>query len=498
MKKFILLMLTAALVALPVLSCAADDEDTGRQPGDDPWILPEDGNGPVETAAPGEEYEYVLTFPDLPDVNFGGYEFRILNVAQANIPWLMTTILVEEETGEALNDAIFRRNRRMEERFGFELAERTFTGPGQVRDSARRSVQAGSDDFDLAMLNSDHALAMAQDGLLEMIDRIPYVDLSRPWWDQDMNRDFSIGHRLFFTSGDFSFNQYSATIPIFFNKLLHSDLGLECPYALVREGRWTIDRFGEQARHGVRDLNADGVLDRHDQWGFMAFSQNYTAPFLNGAGTRFIIKDADDFPVLNINSEGFIFRFLAIFDVLQGGEWLFDGNLHGVLRPEDMFLNNQALFWSPQMNWAPILRGMDADFGILPIPKLNEQQEYHISGTGPPHVMSIPVTTDDLERTGIILEALNAESRLTTLHVYLDTMLVNQVLNRDEDSGEMLDIIFANRVYETGRFFWNSTVHEPFNQAMAQQNRDIASIIEAREAAANAAIEAAIAAFVDN
>ena len=495
MKKFILLMLAVALVALPVLSCATDD---GADPTD-PVVLGDPGYEPGRAAEPGEDVTGVpaeLTFPDLPDVNFGGYDFRILN--SVGLGWILIQLVAEEETGEALNDAIFRRNRRMEERFGFNLVQTDFTGPGPVRDSARRSIQAASDDFDMAMMQPYHGLSLAQDGLLEMIDTVPHIDLSAPWWDQDMNRDYSIGHRLFFTSGDFSFNQYSVTVTAFFNKQLHEDLGLDCPYTLVHEGRWTLERFAEQGRAGNRDLNGDGVMDATDQWGLVSNPQAYTIGFPNGVGARFVTKDEHDLPVLNVNTQGFIDRFNIIFDMLMEG-WHMDGHrAHTRGEPMNLFRDGRALFWIDLMNWASILRAVDDDFGILPLPKLNEQQPYHIHGTGIPHVMTVPITTADLDRTGIILEALNAESRLTTREVYFDTVLVNQIMNRDEESAEMLDIIFANRVYEIGRQFWNDQIQQPILQAFTNMNRDIASIIERNEPAALAAMQRTVDAFLGN
>ena len=499
MKKLILLMLILALAAAPVLSCAADENGASQNiPG-----TAEPGNeAPARETPeepPEEEPDDTLRFPDLPDVDFGGYVFRILNTMDGALAHNLTKLLADEETGEALNDAIFRRNRRMEEQFGFSLTEIGTTHPNQVRDRARTSVQAGSDDFDLAMTTPDLALGLAQLGFLEMIDRIPHIDLSAPWWDQDMIRDFSIGRRVFFTTSDFSFNHYSVTIPVLFNKQLHAGLGLDCPYTLVREGRWTLDTFGQQARAALRDLNSDGIFDRHDQWGLLSFNYIYTVSMLNGIGARFVAKDADDFPMLNTNTEGFISRFHTLFDVLQTEGWLFGGTRGAMgLQHMEMFMNNQSLFWIELINTATFLRAMDNDFGILPTPKLNEQQEAFISGTGFPHLKCIPITTADLERTGIILEALSAESRLTTLTVYYDTMLVNQVMNRDEESAEMLDIIFGNRVYEPGRFMWNAQIAGPIFNAMANRNRDIVSIIERYEAAAIATIERAIDAFIEN
>ena len=488
-KKFILLILVTSLILTPLLSCASDSNNNQNTVREDTENAEDN-----QLTEPEEIAEEHIT-PDLPDIDFDGYEFRILNTRNGEIPWLLTTLIVDEESGEALNDAIFRRNRIAEEKYGFNLVQIDASGPDDVLSRARRSIQSGSDDFDLAMTTPDSALSLAQISLLESIDNIPYIDLSKPYWDQDMNRDFSIGNRVFFTSGDFSFNQYSATTSILFNKKMHADLGLEDPYRFVREGKWTIEKFGEMAKHSLIDLNGDGAIDQHDQWGYMSFSHVYTLAIMCGLGAKYIQKDDNDIPYLSMNTEEFVNRFHAAFDVLNEG-WLFDGNQWGIGRPEDMFLESRALFWTELMNWANILRSMEHDFGILPMPKLNEQQEHYIATTGRPHVMCIPITTSNLERTGIILEALCAESRKSTKSAYYDTMLKSIVIGRDDESGEMLDIIFENKVYEIGRLFWESNIAGPIASAMANGNRDIVSIIERNEVRAATAIEKAVEAFL--
>ena len=486
MKKFILLSL---LIAAFVFSCA--ETETG---GNDPTnnnITPE----AEENGGDGGTFDdNALSFPDLPDIDFEGYNFRVINtVGQGH---LLSTLFVEEETGSPLDDAIFRRNRRMENRFGFNLVHIDVSSPETARDRARTIIQSGSDEFDLAMMEPEQAISLAQNGMLEMIDDIPYIDLSQPWWDQDMNKDFSIGNMVLFTVGDFSFNQYSVTMGILFNKELHTALQLEDPYQLVRDGVWTMEAFARLARMGQLDLNGDSVFDQYDQWGFVAPYHVYTPAFIVGMGETHIVKDEADLPVLNINSQGFIERYYVLFDIMNEG-WLFDPWLTGIGEPEDMFLNNQTLFWSDLLNWAIKLRAMDNDFGILPMPKLNETQPDYISEGAYPHVMTVPVTTAELDRTGIILEALNAESRLTTLDVYLDTMLVNQVLGRDEESGEMLGIIFSNRFYDMGKLFWRDHTTAPIAGAMSRGNRDIVSLVERMQERAESAIERTIASFLE-
>ena len=63
----------------------------------------------------------------------------------------------------------------------------------------------------------------------------------------------------------------------------------------------------------------------------------------------------------------------------------------------------------------------------------------------------IPVTaqTDNIAHTGLILEALSADSYYNVIPKYLDTV-VTQKLSRDEDSLEMLHYIMDGRVYDFG------------------------------------------------
>jgi hypothetical protein len=57
----------------------------------------------------------------------------------------------------------------------------------------------------------------------------------------------------------------------------------------------------------------------------------------------------------------------------------------------------------------------------------------------------IPVTNTNLEKTGQILELMNAESHYTLVPAYYDKSL-NGKFTRDEESSEMFDINFANKV----------------------------------------------------
>jgi hypothetical protein len=118
---------------------------------------------------------------------------------------------------------------------------------------------------------------------------------------------------------------------------------------------------------------------------------------------------------------------------------------------DNMFQNDQALFmWIRMVNIVP-LRSMPTDFGVLPIPKRDTAQNYYScdvnswTGLG----ITVPVTAAEMDNMGIFLEAYAAESHRRVKPAYYDVLLSGKVA-RDEESLDMLDIIFGNRTYDIG------------------------------------------------
>ena len=93
-------------------------------------------------------------------------------------------------------------------------------------------------------------------------------------------------------------------------------------------------------------------------------------------------------------------------------------------------------------------RMSETDFGVLPFPKYDESQDEYITlAAESGYVVGVPLTNTDPERAGIILEALAAESTSTVKTAAYDVCLNGKYI-RDEESSEMLDIIFGNKIYD--------------------------------------------------
>jgi len=96
---------------------------------------------------------------------------------------------------------------------------------------------------------------------------------------------------------------------------------------------------------------------------------------------------------------------------------------------------------------------MSTDFGIAPVPKYDESQENYsnvVWQVG--SFLCVPKTTNDVERTGAIIEAMAAKSREILRPAYYEVALSYKYL-RDKESIEMLDIIIDNRTYELEKAF---------------------------------------------
>ena len=492
MKRFCALVLILSAVTLFVFACGGNDGPT-RPPDYIPGYL-----GPL--AEYGEKQPPERLFANVPDRDFEGHEFVILaNSAEWNPHWYSRDICAEELTGEAINDAVYHRNRAVEERFNIII--RGEFSANQSND-ARTSIMAGDNAYDMFTIAlQTHTAPLAQEGLLLDLRNVPYVDLVKPWWDQRANEQLSIGNRLFFTISDLLIIDKDALFIFLFNKDVQREHGLDDPYQLVRDGRWTVDTMWDMARSVSADLNGDGIMDRNDRFGLLMAGHTIHGNVV-GSGHFIITKDSSDMPILNISHPMMLESFDKWIEIMS--DTLNTGVTQDLHNSADiwldelvMFSEGRGLFLYTGMNRVTLARAMDFNFGILPNPKLNEAQTdfYNHVHAWCTTAIAIPITSD-LERTGIILEALTAESFYTLRPAYYDISLVNQLL-RDEESEEMLDLIFATRAFDLGHVFNWGGAFDMFFDLGLNKNPNFVSAYERILARIERDMQATIDLFMD-
>jgi len=434
--------LTALLLALGMIAASC-----GPAPDGKPEAKQAEGEQ-AETAAATTELS-----PDLPERDFGGATIHFLVRGGDNYEWDAIDIYAEEETGDAVNDAIYRRNRVVEAKYNVSIAE-TPVSVNSGNTTVSRVVKSGDASYHAVVANVIESFAMAANNLLIDLHRIPGVSLSGPWWDIALNSDMSILDRQFYAACSTNIMAYEATWIAMFNKKMLIDKG-DSPkniYDMVKSGTWTLPRYIELTKQYIADLDGDGKMTDKDQYGTSGQGDLGTG-FYIGAGMRYIEKDKDN----RLALRGFDERAASILElVAEICKTEVGFNSHGPMNksgyPEygrTLLAENRSLFFTETLLCVRALRDMADDFGVVPMPKYDESQSKYISMVHhwAASLTSVHAACPDTDMTGTILEEMAYQSNKSVLPVYFDIAINGKYL-RDEESIEMIDYIMENRVVE--------------------------------------------------
>ena len=120
---------------------------------------------------------------------------------------------------------------------------------------------------------------------------------------------------------------------------------------------------------------------------------------------------------------------------------------------------------------------MDCEFGILPFPKYDENQNTYISTMDPGFMTltCIPVSNSSLEETGIFLEYYAWLGHSMIMPAFYDILLTGKIV-RDEESVQMLDLIFDSLIQDMGGTFNLGGFHRELLMVCDRYTLDIASL----------------------
>lgn len=365
--------------------------------------------------------------------DFDDYVFRFLN---GNTSYEHNALVIEEETADVIDNAFYLRNMRVGERFNISFAE-TITKSPQADYTA--SVIAGDQSFDIATLRMEWAFPVVVENQATNWAQIPNIDLTQDYWVQNSLQAFSLMHNVYFAVSAFDITHYDSVRTFAFNKRLIDQYQLESPYELVKAGKWTLDKYMEQGMTVANDVDGDGKWTDADMYSTDGNSNVYVNTLMAGIGSILSIrKDADDMPYFNLEEEYYIDRMEKVSAMMKERQ-------NGLVL-QGSFAGGHALFYNNLICTLSGLREMEDEFGIIPAPKYNEEQAEYINLGGSPFFMVVPVFSDDLDRTGAVMEGLAYDSVDLIDVAYYDRLLKGKT-SRDEESSAMLDLIFSTLEY---------------------------------------------------
>lgn len=385
-----------------------------------------------------------------------------------------------------VNDAIYNRNLALEDSLGVTVKSVDFnTYTDAQAQKIFEIISSGDHSFDVAAIHSTSACAsllMTHSAL--SFDYLEYCDLSKPWWIQNFNEQCSILDEDFFGISSACYSYYDSAACILFNKDIAEERNLPNLYDLVRKGEWTVDKMIELTKNFSEDLNGDGVYDENDRLAVVSDDHAYLNYWYGAFRQSTVEKGENDAPTVVAGSA----RMATVIDKLNN---LFNSGKRGYIYPmgyrtkgdtrmTDAFAEGKILFYIGSASTATGLRDFDINFGIIPLPKLDKNQENYGSWVDPWHLtFCVPSDCVDPEKTSIILEAMSYYS----YHMIYPALVEQQLFGsgtRDIESLEMLEkYIFPNIFFDFGYIYdgWGMGYSSLIRTLIPNKSSDIASYI---------------------
>ncbi|MBQ8577290.1 MAG: hypothetical protein IJ449_04900 [Clostridia bacterium] len=483
---FLCFLLTALLCA----SCA-DETDSGAVTTDTVST-----STVTETVVDDDR----LPAPEILDMN--GAVLTILNSTAESFNWATTTILVDEPIGEILNDALFDREQRVEELYNCSIEEIPEEN-ANMRTAIPNAVSAGDKYFDTAMVfDASVATILLKDCLLSW-DEVRGLDLSQPWWDNAATETYNFGGIQAAVSGAYSLYNYSTRHVYVFNNKMMAELDVEDDlYTLVRDEKWTLETMYALAELAVSDLNGDGKMEpENDRYGIIGTPTRHYSALLMGAGVKYVDKDSDGKLYFAVPGNEHAQTVMSKFVQLDSqNPDIFNDKLADInVDIDTVFTDGRAMFCAAYVGEAAKMRSLEFDIGFVPPPKFDEEQTeyYSLVEGGAQSVLPRTLDEADLEKVGILLNALGYYSYYESIPAYINVLLKEKVA-RDIDSAEMLELVFDCSAYDLGTGVWSAeTKNKYVSSIFSKSSPEIVSQTEKITAGVEAQLEKFEAALAD-
>ncbi|MBO7375669.1 MAG: hypothetical protein ILO42_09790 [Clostridia bacterium] len=358
-----------------------------------------------------------------------------------NGAWI-SDLFHEENDGDVLGSAVFRRNEIIKSEYNVELTEKE-SGTRTFSDKLAVQVKANDPSFNLVYMGLADASNAAVAGSLIDIKRLSNINLDGAWWNSEAAAAWSIVGKLYYATGDITTTDNMSIRMMYFNKDRVKDLKLQSPYDMVGDNTWTFENYFIMVEAAGADAGGDGVTISDDDFGVVAQT---TFPFMmtTASGEMLTFKDGNDSPVCI--ADGDYSRLIDVADYLtdhiSGHPAVYLGADADIM---SIFTSGRSLFMAEVLLHCKTMRmNYDVNFGLMPMPKYNaDQQCYYQYFTGYcTTTVGVPfhIQDEELDMVSFILEAMAIESVNTVTPAYSELCMKGRYVD-DYESAGMIDII---------------------------------------------------------
>ncbi len=397
MKRALSLLLALAMCAFVFFGCAKTDEGGETQSG---------------TVNTGDETD------ELGNYNFGGTDFTILSRTSTSYEH------IGEFGDDTVSSAVYQRNVAVEERFGVNIEVVEMDGDWDSTDLSARDAfiatlraehMAGNGSYDLVSTHCVYLGWMSSEGIFADLASLPQVDLTVPYWNQNLYDALNIDGRCYIMLGDIAHTLYEYLEVMFVNTDILSQQqiiegGIDSVYDMVDKGTWTWDELYEMSqKYGTSNLQTD-LTDSSENFALLfnthanhaaMMSQDAYVYSKNAEGRYELENSASDRLLTTVDN---LARFFGV-----GGSSVFYedwGTAEDFLNPA--FTSKRALFYAQTLgNSEKFSADMGAGYAVLPLPKFNtDQTEYYTICCNMVSAVAVMSCAKDYKMCGVITQAL--------------------------------------------------------------------------------------------
>lgn len=437
--KRILALAMILLMVLPVITACSENEeslniaDTAEDVAETTTIETETNRSQYKDSLPEE-------------IDFGGETIHI--IARDDGIRLALDIYAAEDTGDVVETAIYKRNLAIEERLNIKIEpvykEQDIHGGDKVNTAIRTAVLAGSDEYDITANHMSQSTLLIVENMYVNLLQLDYLDFNQPWWAKSFMDEITINDKCYIMAGEVSITMIQSMYLLFYNKNMYENLYSENINDLVFDGKWTLDKLTEFSKGAYIDINGDGINDADDQYGYSTTTIRLIDALLGGCNIPLSVMNSDGYPEFAYNDNQRVYDFVEKAHALIKDKtitWEVTRSAVGETEMLNNFSSGKTLFIPYTPMGADYLREMTDDFGVIPIPKLNEDQEkyttYVHNGFS---AFAIIQTCKNPDMAAAVCEAMGAENYRNVTTAYYEVALKVKY-SRDDIMSQMLDMI---------------------------------------------------------
>ena len=487
MKRCMALFLAVLMLATAAISCGKTEETPAETTAQATTAATDAAEVTTEAPVETNKYEIGDELPD--DLDFKGAEIHFLSRGRA---WCKDVIDVADMTGEVINDAVYNRNAAVEDRLNVKIVDHKDDGTDySIVDLMKIQVPAGASDYDVVCTATYTLLRGVTEGHFQNLLEMEYIDLSRPYWSQGVNSAVHVGEGQYLATGAICLSYYRFIFANFFNKDMFDEHNVPYLYETVEQGKWTLDYQNEITTGFYSDLNGNNTADESDCFGFVINHDRIGVDtYWSALELPILAKDDDNFFVFAPNKDRLITAVETLNKLVWDNEATWRVTNHGSDEEQydliKFFAEDRAAMVTLRLIEVETdsIRNMESKYGIVPVPKLNEEQtSYHSHVHDNVDGFSVPRTTygDELEMVGAVMEAMASEGYRTLMPAYYETALKTKYVS-DEASVQMLDMVIENLHVDSGFLFVDGTggFHQNMRTAwVGKGNNNISSALAA-------------------